>query len=158
MTKGSITYHGNIDLLRLPQHGFLCSRATKSTAILPSLEWAQQMALGEEAVASTFHSEMERAVLGVLAMGTCPVVLVLGRAPYRRMPPHLQGLLDSGRLLIISLCRQRRISRESAQRCADYVARHAHSLTFGFLSPDNALFPLYAMAEENNVPTNILAT
>ena len=100
-------------------------------------------ARGKEPVMSTFHSKMESAVLDMLLPGTCPIILVLGRSLYKTVPEKLRPALDSGRLLIISLCEQSRISRQSAQACNEFICQNAHALTFGFLSPDSSLYPLY---------------
>lgn len=151
-------YQGNTEILNLPQHGFLCSRSTKSTVILPCLDWAARMARGNEAVMSTFHSEMERAVLDILIDGTCPIVLVLGRSLYKSLPQHLTPLMEGGRLLIVSLSNQGRISKESALRCNEYIVQNSSTLTFGFLSPKSSLQELYAKALESNISTTILET
>jgi len=108
---------GNISLLSQPTHGFLCSRCTKSSAILPCLDWANEMAHGSTPVMSTFHSELESAVLDVLLRGTCPIILILGRRLYTDIPTKLKTALDTGRLLIVSLSNQQRITKESAGVC-----------------------------------------
>lgn len=142
-------YIGNISLLNLPKHGFLCSRCTKSSAILPCLDWAKDRAHDAEPVISTFHSEMEDAVLDMLLLGTCPVILVLGRKPYKQLPDKLIPPLEAGRLLVISTSEQARISRSSAQLCNEFVCDNSVSLTFGFLSKSSSLYPLYEKAKQN---------
>ena len=151
-----MNYLGNIYLLDQPKHGFLCSRCTKSSVILPCLDWAVSHAHGAAVVMSTFHSEMEDAVLDMLLPGTCPIILVLGRSLYKTVPEKLRPALDSGRLLIISLCEQSRISRQSAQACNEFICQNAHALTFGFLSPDSSLYPLYESAKLQNIPTTAM--
>jgi len=146
-----MTYLGNLSLL--PQHrqpdsgltvrGFLCSRCTGSRAILPCLDWAVSVSRGDEPIMSTFHSELEAAVLDILITGTCPIILVLGRRLYREVPAKLRPLLDANRLLIISLSDQPRITRESAFACNRFISEQADALTFGFLSRDSSLWPLY---------------
>lgn len=54
-----------------PSHGFLCSRCTKSRAVLPCLDWAMEMSHGSTPVMSTFYSELEVAVLDILLKGIC---------------------------------------------------------------------------------------
>lgn len=153
-----MTYIGNIFLLDQPKHGFLCSRKTKSSAILPCLDWALEMSRSTDVVISTFHSEMEKAVLDILTKGNCPIILVLARTMYKVMPPELQQLLDAGRLLIISVSTQQRISRESALLANRYVCNNAHTLTFGFLSPDSSLFPLYEEQQMSGKAIKMLDT
>ena len=53
-------------------------------------------------VVSGFSSKLERDVWRFLVKGQQPIILVLARSLYLRVPPELQSLLDAGRLLIIS--------------------------------------------------------
>lgn len=152
-----MTTFGTLTLLDQPAIGFLCSRKAQSTAILPCLDWAVSVAKGTRPVVSTFHSELETAVLDVLITGTCPIILVLGRSPYKVVPEKLKSAFESGRLLIVSICNQSRISRESALACNDYICKHSHSLTFGFLSPDSSLQPLYDDAIRRGIPTHVIS-
>lgn len=138
-----MNYLGNISLLNQEKHGFLCSRCTKSSVILPCLEWAVERAHGDAVVMSTFHSEMEDAILDMLLPGTCPIILVLGRSLYKIVPEKLRPALDSGRLLIVSTCDQGRISRESAYTANEYICWNSNPITFGYLSHDSSLRSLY---------------
>lgn len=148
---------GNISLLDGTIDGFLCSRSTKSSVILPCLDWAAERAKGTTPVMSTFHSEMEKAVLDILIPGTCPIILVLGRSIYKKIPEELQPLLDSNRLLIISVMERRGINRISAALANKYICEQATTLTFGFLSPDSSLYPLYEKSISDNKPTSVLS-
>ena len=134
---------GNISLLDQPKHGFLCSRCTKSSVILPCLDWAVEYSKGTIPVISTFHSEIEEAVLDILLKGICPIILVLGRNQYKRIPQNLQTAFDNNRLLIVSVTNQNRINRESALLANRYVCEQSHDITFGFISPDSSLSSLY---------------
>lgn len=138
-----IELSGNISLLDQPKHGFLCSRCTKSSVILPCLDWAMECSRGVVPVISTFHSEIENAVLDILLKGTCPIILVLGRNQYKRIPQNLQTAFDNNRLLIVSVTNQNRINRESALLANRYVCEQSHDITFGFISPDSSLASLY---------------
>lgn len=151
-----MTYLGNISLLDQQKHGFLCSRCTRSSAILPCLDWAVERAHGTEPVMSTFHSELENAVLDMLLRGTCPIILVLGRSLYKKVPEKLRPAHDAGRLLIVSISNQTRISRESAFAANEYICHNSNSLTFGFLSPDSSLYPLYEEAKAAGKTVNII--
>ena len=148
---------GNTSLLSQPAHGFLCSRCTKSRAILPCLDWAAEMAHGSTPVMSTFHSELEDAVLDILLRGTCPIILVLGRRPYTDIPAKLKTALDTGRLLIVSISSQQRITKDSALRCNEYICNTASHLTFGFVSPSSSLYLLYQQAQTEGKPLTLLA-
>ena len=134
---------GNISLLDQPKHGFLCSRCTKSSVILPCLDWAVDYSKGTMPVISTFHSEIENAVLDILLKGSCPIILVLGRKQYKQIPAKLQTAFDNNRLLIVSVNNQNRINRESALSANRYVCEQSHDITFGFISPNSSLSSLY---------------
>ena len=151
-------YCGNISLLDQPKHGFLCSRCTKSSVILPCLDWAVGHAHGDAVVMSTFHSEMEDAVLDMLLPGTCPIILVLGRSLYKVVPEKLRPALESGRLLIVSISNQGRISRESAFAANEYICNNSDSITFGYLSQDSSLRTLFDDAVAKNKQVQVIAT
>lgn len=151
-----MNYLGNISLLDQPKHGFLCSRYTKSSVILPSLDWAVECAHGDTVVMSTFHSEIEEAVLNILLSGSCPLILVLGRSIYKKVPENLRLELESGRLLIISVSDQNRISLESALLANQYICQNSNKLSFGFLSPESSLYPLYEVALKSDLEVNVL--
>lgn len=150
-------YCGNISLLDQPKHGFLCSRCTKSSVILPCLDWAVGHAHGDAVVMSTFHSEMEDAVLDMLLPGTCPIILVLGRSLYKVVPEKLRPALDSGRLLIVSISNQGRISRESAFAANEYICKNSDSITFGYLSHNSSLRTLYDDVVAKNKQVQVIS-
>ena len=150
-------YCGNISLLDQPKHGFLCSRCTKSSVILPCLDWAVGHAHGNAVVMSTFHSKMEDAVLDMLLPGTCPIILVLGRSLYKVVPEKLRPALDSGRLLIVSISNQGRISRESAFAANEYICNNSDSITFGYLSQDSSLRTLFDDAVAKNKQVQVIS-
>ena len=152
-----MTYLGNISLLDQPKHGFLCSRCTKSSVILPCLDWAVGHAHGDAVVMSTFHSEMEDAVLDMLLPGTCPIILVLGRSLYKVVPEKLRPALDSGRLLIVSISNQGRISRESAFAANEYICNNSDSITFGYLSHNSSLRTLFDDAVAKNKQVQVIS-
>lgn len=151
-----MTYLGNISLLDQEKHGFLCSRTTRSSVILPCLDWAVEHARGTEPVISTFHSEMESAVLDMLLQGTCPIILVLARRLYKNVPERLQPALGVGRLLIVSTSNLPRISRASAAAANEFVCQQATTLPFGFLSTTSSLFSLYEMARDEGKQVNAI--
>ena len=150
-------YCGNISLLDQPKHGFHCSRCTKSSVILPCLDWAVGHAHGDAVVMSTFHSEMEDAVLDMLLPGTCPIILVLGRSLYKVVPEKLRPALESGRLLIVSISNQGRISRESAFAANEYICNNSDSITFGYLSHNSSLRTLFDDAVAKNKQVQVIS-
>lgn len=134
-----MTSLGNISLLAKPMHGFVCSRTTRSSVILPCLDWAAMQSKGTTPIISTFHSEMEVAVLDVLLKGSCPIIIVLGRRLYKRLPEKLRPALNSGRLLVVSISENSRISKETALAANSFIAQKAERITVGFIAPDSSL-------------------
>lgn len=147
-----MTCLGNSSLLDQEKHGFICSRSTQSSVILPCLDWAAERARGDTAVMSTFHSELESAVLDLLIPGRCPIILVLGRRLYSKVPERLRVLLAADRLLIVSVSNQSRISRHSAYLANQYICDNSNALTVGFLSPETALVQLCESAKAKGIP------
>ncbi len=144
-----MTSLGNISLLDHPMHGFVCSRTTRSSVILPCLDWAATQSKGTTPIISTFHSEMEVAVLDVLLKGSCPIIMVLGRRLYKRLPEKLRPALNSGRLLIVSISENCRISKETALAANSFIAQKATRITVGFIAPDSSLREI--MTVNNNL-------
>ena len=114
-------YHGNKKLLNLPKTAFLASNSIPTDMVLRCYDWAQQVSRGNECIVSGFSSHLEQRVLHFLIRGTCPIILVLARHMYKRVPDELQSLLDSGRLLIISTTKATRQSRTTAYARNQYI-------------------------------------
>lgn len=137
--------------------GFLCPQRTSSTAIFPVLDWATSMSRQEIPIASTFHSILERAALDVLLRGSCPLILVLARRPYKILPTNIRSAVESGRMSIISVVEAHRISTGSASIANQYICQQAKTLTFGFLSHESSLYPLFLQAVGKGKKIDILA-
>lgn len=116
-----LDYLGNRDLLNLPKTAFLASSTIPTDMVLRCYDWAQQASQGNECIVSGFSSHLEKRVLHFLIRGTCPIILVLARHMYKRVPDELQSLLDSGRLLIISTTKATRQSRTTAYARNQYI-------------------------------------
>ena len=112
---------GNRDLLNQPKTAFLASNTIPTDMVLRCYDWAQQASRGNECIVSGFSSHLEKRVLHFLIRGTCPIILVLARHMYKRVPDELQSLLDSGRLLIISTTKATRQSRTTAYARNQYI-------------------------------------
>lgn len=152
-----MTHLGNIALLDQCPVGFLCSRTTASSAILPCLDWATAMAKSNVPVMSTFHSEIESAVLDILLRGTCPIIMVLGRSLYKSTPERLKDAMESERILFVAVSQQSRISKESAFLANKYITENSAALTFGFLSEASSLSSLYEKATTKGAKCDILS-
>ena len=117
-------YLGSKQLLNLHKMGFIASRHTSSLDIIPTLDWAAEMSRQKDiAVVSGFQSPLERDVLKFLLRGVCPIIIVLARGMYRKLPEALQTPMDHQRLLIISneSDNTNRVSEITAHKRNEYV-------------------------------------
>ena len=107
---------GNTELLDRPLVAFFASRkATPHDAQLAH-QWAESICQTDKVVISGFHSPLEKEVLNYLLERKHPVIFALGRALYKKVPPHLQTAFDEGYLLFVSFRGYTRHSWNSAQQ------------------------------------------
>ena len=117
-------YLGNKQLLNLHKIGFIASRHASTLDVIPTLDWAAEMSrLKDIAVVSGFQSPLEKDVLKFLLRGVCPIIIVLARGMYRKLPEALQTPMDQQRLLIISneSDNTNRVSEITAHKRNEYV-------------------------------------
>ena len=94
---------GNKQLLNLHKIGFIASRHASTLDVIPTLDWAAEMSRQKDiAVLSGFQSPLEKDVLKFLLRGVCPIIIVLARGMYRKLPEPLQTPMDQQRILVIS--------------------------------------------------------
>lgn len=135
-------YYGNQSLLSLPKTAFLASNTIPVEMVLKCYDWASQMRDEGRCVISGFSSRLEKDVWNLLKDGTQPIILVLAREMYKRIPPELQQLIDSGRLLIISTSSASRQSKDSASQRNQYVCEQAEKILLIGATKTSSLFPL----------------
>ena len=96
-------YLGNKQLLNLHKIGFIASRHASTLDVIPTLDWAVEISKSTDvAVVSGFQSPLEKDVLKFLLRGVCPIIIVLARGMYRKLPDALQTPMDQQRILVIS--------------------------------------------------------
>ena len=96
-------YLGNKQLLSLHKIGFIVSRHASTLDVIPTLDWAVEISKSTDvAVVSGFQSPLEKDVLKFLLRGVCPIIIVLARGMYRKLPEPLQTPMDQQRILVIS--------------------------------------------------------
>lgn len=96
-------YLGNKQLLNLHKIGFIASRHASTLDVIPTLNWAAEMSKRVDvAVVSGFQSPLEKDVLKFLLRGVCPIIIVLARGMYRKLPEALQLPMGQHRILVIS--------------------------------------------------------
>lgn len=98
-----LSYLGNQELLKKHKIGFLASRKISTPTVLPTLDWATEIAKRKDvAVVSGFHSPLERNVLKFLLRGSCSLIIVLHRGLYKIIPSNLRDAFDANRILFIT--------------------------------------------------------
>ena len=107
---------GNKDLLNRRLVAFFASRKATPHDTQLALQWAESICQSDKVVISGFHSPLEKEVLNYLLERHHPVIFALGRALYKKVPPHLQTAFDEGNLLFISFRGYTRHSWNSAQQ------------------------------------------
>ena len=144
---------GNPALLQLPKTAFLCSRNAPAATVLKCYDWASEMRAQGMCVVSGFHSPMEKDVLHFLLKGKQPVILVLGRTMYKKLPDVFTLPLSENRLLIISVSNEPRQTEPSTHKRNHYIIEIADHVVFGFLRPQGKLFTMYEQMcnDEKNV-------
>ena len=96
-------YLGNKQLQNLHKVGLIASRHVSTLDVIPTLDWAAEMSRQKDiAVVSGFQSPLEKDVLKFLLRGVCPIIIVLARGMYRKLPEPLQSPMDQQRILVIS--------------------------------------------------------
>ena len=133
-------YLGNKELLKLPKTAFLASSTIPIEMVLRCYDWATDK--HEGCVVSGFSSKLEQDMLHFLMKSKQPVILVLARQMYKKMPNELQSLLDANRLLIISISNATRQSRATALARNKYICDIADNILFVGVTENSSLFEL----------------
>ncbi len=141
----TLHYLGNKKILNNYKVGFLCSRKVPADIILKTYDWAIEQRDKGVCVVSGFHSKIEKDVFHYLAKGTQPMILVLARGMYKRIPKYLQLELDKDRLLIISPFKDsyRRITKENAAIRNEYIIEISDEIFTPYINPNGLLYNLF---------------
>lgn len=138
---------GNTSLLSLRKIGYFASSKIASLSVLPTLDWATEIAKREDvAIVSGFHSRTEREVLEFLLNGKCGIICVLARSIYKRCPEIYRKAFDANRVLFISPINTTsyRSSRDTCQQRNEYIASISDQLVFSSLTTESSLYPIAA--------------
>ena len=142
-------YLGNKDLLNRKLTAFFASRTVQTARVMACYDWATSLNAESDCVVSGFQSPIERDVLHFLLKKHIPVVVVLARAIYKRIPEELTEAYESGRLLFISMSNNTRSSQLVAKARNQYLAELADNIVFGMLNEDSLLYDLFLQQKEN---------
>lgn len=149
----NVSLLGNKNILELPKTAFLASSTIPVDMILKCYDWAEQMRKEGKCVISGFSSHLEKDVLHFLLKGNQPIILVLARQMYKKVPEELQPLIDNGRLLIISTSATTRQSKATAHARNHYICELADQIVFVGVTEGSSLHPL--REEYNSKETKI---
>lgn len=141
---------GNTELLKCHKTAFFAPGKISVASVMPSYDWATEMARKGECVISGFTSRIECDVWDFLARGLQPIIVVLTRGKFKVIPMKYRPLLDAGRLLIIFLGYGSHPCREYAARRNEYVASIANSLVFASINHESSLYPIYAKYKQKS--------
>lgn len=141
---------GNTELLKCHKTAFFAPGKISVASVMPSYDWATEMAHKGECVISGFTSRIECDVWDFLARGSQPIIVVLTRCKFKVIPMKYRPLLDAGRLLIIFLGYGSHPCREYAARRNEYVASIANSLVFASINHESSLYPIYAKYKQKS--------
>ena len=90
-------------------------------------------------------------MLHFLAKGKQPIILVLAREMYKQIPAELQPLLDTNRLLIMSVSNAVRQSRATAHARNKYICEIANQILFVGVTEKSSLFELQSEYMEKQI-------
>lgn len=117
-----LEYLGNKDLLKRKKWGFLASRQVASNEVLLCYDWATERSKSGDCVVSGFSSKMEKDVLHFLLKGKSPIIMVLARRMYAKLPEEWRNAISEGRMLIVATTQAERQSQQTSMARNRYVA------------------------------------
>jgi len=140
LVKTPLQMIGNVSLLDLPDKvAFLASRRVAPQDVMRCYDWATEARDKGQCIMSGFHSALEKDVLRFLLRGKAPIILVLARRLWRKIPEELRDPINEGRLLIVSPVSAARASASTATARNRWILAHAKSVFFGSLDPHGTL-------------------
>lgn len=140
-----INYLGNQELLKYYKIAFFASSKTKSSSVLPTLDWATEIAKREDtAVCSGFQSPLEKEVLSYLLKGKCGIIVGLNRGIYKIIPERYKKGFEDGRILFISQEQNSIIkpSKRNGIKRNQYLMNIANEIVVASMSEESSLYTL----------------
>lgn len=142
--KKNLQMIGNAALMELPKVAFLSSRRVAPAAVMRCFDWATSVRDGGRCIIGGFQSALEKDVLRFLLRGRAPVIMVLARKLWSKVPEELCGPVGEGRLLIVSPVSATRASSASAMSRNRWILEHCDEVVLGSLDPNGGLAMLVA--------------
>lgn len=148
--------YGNKDLLSRQLVAFFASRNSPPEALDKAIEWAQNISRSDKVVISGFHSPIERVVCDILLANNRPIVMTLGRAHYKRIPPHLRTSFANGNILFISFSNLCRANLSSSQLRNWATTDLAVEIVFAPFRPESQLSTLLHFLHHTSLAIRVL--
>ena len=138
-----IEYLGNTELLKCRKTAFFAPGKISVTSVMPTYDWATEMAKSGQCVISSFKSKLETDVWHFLLRGKQPLIIVFARKKHSRLPKQYAELIASGRLLIIYLgkCDERNSKAPDIRN--EYIAEMADKIVFASINSESSLYHIY---------------
>jgi predicted Rossmann fold nucleotide-binding protein DprA/Smf involved in DNA uptake len=143
--KPELRFRGNKELLNYPKTAFFCSRKCPAGIISKSYDWAIEQKNGGNCIISGFHSQIERDVLHFLLKGDQPIIMVLARSLYKRLPDEeVKKGIENKNLLIVSPFKKnmKRASVQTARKRNELMIELADDIMVAFSSPGGSIAKL----------------
>ena len=146
---------GNMELMERKKVAFFASSKTASLSVLPTLDWATEIARREEVtICSGFQSPLEKKILPYLLRGKCGIIIALSRGIYKKIPEEYQEAFDAGRILFVSQQKEKvtRRGKSSGDQRNRYLADIADELVFASVGPESSLNKLMYQTTKKRLP------
>ena len=135
---------GNAALMALPKTAFLSSRKVAPQDVMRCYDWATGVRDTDTRIMGGFQSALEKDVLRFLLRGKAPIVLVLARKLWSKVPEELREPLGEGRLLVVSPVSAARASASTAMSRNRWILENCDEVVIGSLDPSGSLARLIA--------------
>lgn len=130
---------GNEKLLEMPKVGFLASKHVASDEVLRCYDWATKQTENQQCIVSGFSSRIEKDVLHFLLKEKRPVIMVLARRMYAKLPKEWRSAINDGSMLLISTSQSARQSRQTSSTRNHYVAEISDTIYLAGITERSSL-------------------
>ena len=130
---------GNAALMALPKTAFLSSRKVAPQDVMRCYDWATGVRDTDTCIMGGFQSTLEKDVLRFLLRGKAPIVLVLARKLWSKVPEELCEPLGEGRLLVVAPVSAARASASTAMSRNRWILENCAEAVIGSLDSNGLL-------------------
>lgn len=137
---------GNKSLLDRFNTAFFCSKSAPADIEKTIHKWVSERVNEEVPVISGFHSPAEQMLRNELLTAEQPLIMVLARGMYKRIPDKLlERGLSRGHVLLVSPFQQEvtRVSAKTARKRNELIVEQADEIVVGHARPNGSLSKLF---------------